>query len=136
MIRRPPRSTRTDTLFPYTTLFRSLWRQRRQAAEPGGLRADVNIGIAVTHEQLVRLQRIDRVLELRGDVDPVEDHRAVEFRRIQRPPHDDARGIRRGRRWRGVGPGGAGDKIFLLVVTQIGEVLRSEEHTSEIQSLM
>src|SRR3546814_18015365 len=31
MIRRPPRSTRTDTLFPYTTLFRSLtsgWRSR------------------------------------------------------------------------------------------------------------
>src|SRR3546814_3172125 len=25
MIRRPPRSTRTDTLFPYTTLFRSHW---------------------------------------------------------------------------------------------------------------
>src|SRR3546814_1092827 len=33
MIRRPPRSTRTDTLFPYTTLFRSdaiLRRHRRQ----------------------------------------------------------------------------------------------------------
>src|SRR3546814_10481544 len=30
MIRRPPRSTRTDTLFPYTTLFRS---QRRQPPE-------------------------------------------------------------------------------------------------------
>src|SRR3546814_6396400 len=29
MIRRPPRSTRTDTLFPYTTLFRSL-RDRHQ----------------------------------------------------------------------------------------------------------
>src|SRR3546814_6886113 len=30
MIRRPPRSTRTDTLFPYTTLFRSpLGRGRR-----------------------------------------------------------------------------------------------------------
>src|SRR3546814_7892828 len=27
MIRRPPRSTRTDTLFPYTTLFRSGWRR-------------------------------------------------------------------------------------------------------------
>src|SRR3546814_2839971 len=27
MIRRPPRSTRTDTLFPYTTLFRSLRRE-------------------------------------------------------------------------------------------------------------
>src|SRR3546814_20351323 len=29
MIRRPPRSTRTDTLFPYTTLFRSQGRRRR-----------------------------------------------------------------------------------------------------------
>src|SRR3546814_7729685 len=29
MIRRPPRSTRTDTLFPYTTLFRSLSRCQR-----------------------------------------------------------------------------------------------------------
>src|SRR3546814_14092497 len=28
MIRRPPRSTRTDTLFPYTTLFRSTGRVR------------------------------------------------------------------------------------------------------------
>src|SRR3546814_7116382 len=27
MIRRPPRSTRTDTLFPYTTLFRSIGRR-------------------------------------------------------------------------------------------------------------
>src|SRR3546814_11296445 len=27
MIRRPPRSTRTDTLFPYTTLFRSVWNR-------------------------------------------------------------------------------------------------------------
>src|SRR3546814_13452173 len=31
MIRRPPRSTRTDTLFPYTTLFRSLAAQHRRA---------------------------------------------------------------------------------------------------------
>src|SRR3546814_3175130 len=31
MIRRPPRSTRTDTLFPYTTLFRSLSVRRRAA---------------------------------------------------------------------------------------------------------
>src|SRR3546814_5426283 len=30
MIRRPPRSTRTDTLFPYTTLFRSCLRQTRR----------------------------------------------------------------------------------------------------------
>src|SRR3546814_2318421 len=31
MIRRPPRSTRTDTLFPYTTLFRSPLRPRPSA---------------------------------------------------------------------------------------------------------
>src|SRR3546814_7734572 len=31
MIRRPPRSTRTDTLFPYTTLFRSLCRSARRS---------------------------------------------------------------------------------------------------------
>src|SRR3546814_6302177 len=30
MIRRPPRSTRTDTRFPYTTLFRSAAKKRRQ----------------------------------------------------------------------------------------------------------
>src|SRR3546814_15497292 len=42
MIRRPPRSTRTDTLFPYTTLFRShplrlgakLWLALRPPADP------------------------------------------------------------------------------------------------------
>src|SRR3546814_20405166 len=37
MIRRPPRSTRTDTLFPYTTLFRSVHfgtgQERREAAQ-------------------------------------------------------------------------------------------------------
>src|SRR3546814_12671748 len=32
MIRRPPRSTRTDTLFPYTTLFRSIFRMPRELA--------------------------------------------------------------------------------------------------------
>src|SRR3546814_12975169 len=32
MIRRPPRSTRTDTLFPYTTLFRSPLTRRRQTS--------------------------------------------------------------------------------------------------------
>src|SRR3546814_2065825 len=43
MIRRPPRSTRTDTLFPYTTLFRSLFAavfrpcqiRARQGADAG-----------------------------------------------------------------------------------------------------
>src|SRR3546814_15473325 len=35
MIRRPPRSTRTDTLFPYTTLFRS-WESAPPQASPAG----------------------------------------------------------------------------------------------------
>src|SRR3546814_4093460 len=49
MIRRPPRSTRTDTLFPYTTLFRSSvtlsascdaqWKVRRMSAIVGFSRA-------------------------------------------------------------------------------------------------
>src|SRR3546814_17182102 len=38
MKRRPPRSTRTDTLFPYTTLFRSIDRPRRlRQCRPGGV---------------------------------------------------------------------------------------------------
>src|SRR3546814_21147949 len=40
MMRRPPRSTRTDTLFPYTTLFRSVCRHlggQRRRARPGGV---------------------------------------------------------------------------------------------------
>src|SRR3546814_2577998 len=50
MIRRPPRSTRTDTLFPYTTLFRSPvargpggggGRPRQQACIRAGVRAGV-----------------------------------------------------------------------------------------------
>src|SRR3546814_13639839 len=39
MIRRPPRSTRTDTLFPYTTLFRS--RRLATAAAPLGAETDL-----------------------------------------------------------------------------------------------
>src|SRR3546814_16182949 len=34
MIRPPPRSTRTDTLFPYTTLFRSILRRQGTAIRP------------------------------------------------------------------------------------------------------
>src|SRR3546814_4685207 len=37
MIRRPPRSTRTDTLFPYTTLFRSVLREQNTQAAAGSM---------------------------------------------------------------------------------------------------
>src|SRR3546814_6244831 len=44
MNRRPPRSTRTDTLFPYTTLFRS---EARRVAEPGMARPREAVDTAV-----------------------------------------------------------------------------------------
>src|SRR3546814_717602 len=55
MIRRPPRSTRTDTLFPYTTLFRSLLLADIEGAEL----------IATIQDPLDALTQIDR---LRPDV--------------------------------------------------------------------
>src|SRR3546814_17536124 len=47
MIRRPPRSTRTDTLFPYTTLFRSLfsWNEQGELQELGVRMAPPNAAI-------------------------------------------------------------------------------------------
>src|SRR3546814_2742328 len=50
MIRRPPRSTRTDTLFPYTTLFRSRLARVQQLAEHLDARADRLLGIADAHD--------------------------------------------------------------------------------------
>src|SRR3546814_19429496 len=51
MIRRPPRSTRTDTLFPYTTLFRSLIDR----GEPGEGTSFGN-GSIITEEAVVPVQ--------------------------------------------------------------------------------
>src|SRR3546814_15121123 len=46
MIRRPPRSTRTDTLFPYTTLFRSPLLLRRRLPRRDRGRFPVSDGLA------------------------------------------------------------------------------------------
>src|SRR3546814_1255050 len=78
MIRRPPRSTRTDTLFPYTTLFRS----SRRRVERGALR----------------------------------------LRAYERPDEIRNRAVHR-----------LGD---LLARSRADGRRRSEEHTSELQSLM
>src|SRR3546814_4260423 len=77
MIRRPPRSTRTDTLFPYTTLFRS-------HVGPVGVKGEIE-------------QRAAVALPRDFSADPFEDGR-----------HGNPAAMRR----------------------------RSEEHTSELQSLM
>src|SRR3546814_15864110 len=62
MIRRPPGSTRTDTLFPDSTLFRSLLVDARQA-----VRAVVTLD---RHRQGIALDRVDRHAEADRAGDP------------------------------------------------------------------
>src|SRR3546814_9659832 len=69
MIRRPPRSTRNDTLFPYTTLFRSALRGRAGCVQENRMGArpwihpaagkDVDVGRSEEHtSELQSLMRI------------------------------------------------------------------------------
>src|SRR3546814_6303407 len=65
MIRRPPKSTRTDTLFPYTTLFRSLEQQLQQSGDKRRILAHAGArAVALRHfiriERPRRLQRLDK----------------------------------------------------------------------------
>src|SRR3546814_16420858 len=81
MIRRPPRFTRTDTLFPYTTLFRSLHvelRDGRPVAEVLDALADAGV-----------LQHVDAFelhIEVREDLD--EGGREAALREHRRALHD------------------------------------------------
>src|SRR3546814_3824697 len=76
MIRRPPRSTRTDTLFPYTTLFRSPQRLTEIArvelakllVEPGDLEPD---RLRLPHQPVDLLKVLGDRLELR-EIDPAQ----------------------------------------------------------------
>src|SRR3546814_12555609 len=54
MIRRPPRSTRTDTLFPYTTLFRSGGFEQRPAVVNGalGIASLMTVTLSVDHRAI------------------------------------------------------------------------------------
>src|SRR3546814_11814263 len=65
IIRRPPRSTRTDTLFPYTTLFRSLLHLARRQG----------IGVVQQPPDQGRLA----VIDVPDDHDAVQRARAVGF---------------------------------------------------------
>src|SRR3546814_7918793 len=78
MIRRPPRSTRTDTLFPYTTLFRSDART--------GMRADLQQPFAAA-QQRVDAPGVEQLAALGGN----EVQRLVEAPRALVRPHRDPR---------------------------------------------
>src|SRR3546814_10717238 len=62
MIRRPPRSTRTDTLFPYTTLFRSPRIERMAAVMIDIIAVEVDIAFRYPPHprEAVRVERMDR----------------------------------------------------------------------------
>src|SRR3546814_4658103 len=138
MIRRPPRSTRTDTLFPYTTLFRSeraVVEQQRDEVEhvarvhlagvqraAAGQVQRTGDGDAVAVDGLARLRQLAVAAGLRGQVD---DHAAGLHAGHHRCGNDHRRRAPGHR-------GGADDHVDALEVF----AQRSEEHTSELQSLM
>src|SRR3546814_14379746 len=70
MIRRPPRSTRTDTLFPYTTLFRSWgqWCRRNRLDPPSAKPHDVSrwvrslAGLELSDETIRAMATIERYI--------------------------------------------------------------------------
>src|SRR3546814_20429001 len=76
MIRRPPRSTRTDTLFPYTTLFRSVktldmgevgFGLLTTAAAIGGLLGLGMYGWLERHYSLGNIMRVGLLIETRSE---------------------------------------------------------------------
>src|SRR3546814_6240138 len=108
MIRRPPRSTRTDTLFPYTTLFRS----HLQCVARGG------VGLLITE-----------VTE-RAPFDGYTDQKSTDAKLLRNV-------FKAGDCWFNTG-----DLVrdqgyaHIQFVDRVGDTFRSEEHTSELQSLM
>src|SRR3546814_12596826 len=90
MIRRPPRSTRTDTLFPYTTLFRSLLVRAGLLPAACMIASVLPVGPSVVPDARVSPERTSRIV-------------------TRMPPID---------------------------VPMNFASARSEEHTSELQSLM
>src|SRR3546814_17574884 len=69
MIRRPPSSTRTDTLFPYTTLFRSVDARRAapldliEQTRPRAVREEA---VGATAQEKGLLQRVERLVDRPG----------------------------------------------------------------------
>src|SRR3546814_9910631 len=140
MRRRPPRSTRTYTLFPYTTLFRSLdriarfhgnrddlsWHGRRQSA-PEATR--VILGML---DRIVQLQYMHRTFAEHMQIFSAHDHRGECIGAVQPHPYSilpRCNGLRI--------PFQRYCRALMLIRPLFNLALnRSEEHTSELQSLM
>src|SRR3546814_8641262 len=123
MIRRPPRSTRTDTLFPYTTLFRSEESNDERAYpdwadQPATPAADRRHGLSPVYARDAAwlFTRRRAVRDLAGAL-------AAHRERRRYPPLPD--------RAAAGGRPGTDDAQH-----RRGAALRSEENTSELQSLL
>src|SRR3546814_3601413 len=103
MIRRPPRSTRTDTLFPYTTLFRS-----RFVELSGSLWINIDRKLLLICLCLFyRIESLPSFIVFSNHMNPLMI-RLILISRVPKSVNSDQR----------------------------GNADRSEEHTSELQSLM
>src|SRR3546814_10772477 len=140
MIRRPPRSTRTDTLFPYTTLFRStdkgiaigaaqlLDAIGRRDGDANVARRVIIVPLLTNLYFLASARRVADVLAELGAPGVLIDllallHDVFERRRIN--------GLAIGVRAHHEFPGFVTGRIAARGIER-----RSEEHTSELQSLM
>src|SRR3546814_9161608 len=117
MIRRPPRSTRTDTLFPYTTLFRA-----PEAALSGGFGEAVRrIGQTLEHDE--RLNGAVNLYARRAAVGAVADYGGGIVTLVPDTiRHWGARTVT--------------DRLEAAVGRDLQYIRNSAEHTSELQSLM
>src|SRR3546814_19288667 len=81
MIRRPPRSTRTDTLVPYTTLFRSLFPDKANGNYAPRRDGDRRSEEALEHEDALGVMTQCAVPEIRSDrlgfVEPLVERQIV-----------------------------------------------------------
>src|SRR3546814_3022526 len=106
MIRRPPTFTRTDTLFPYTSLFRSAAADHRKAL----FRSEIGRLRQFADRLLARVDQVGVFVALEGKGTDAE-HPVLGLQRHRHPCRHMIRDERR-------------------------NPDRSEEHTSELQSLM
>src|SRR3546814_5035643 len=121
MIRRPPRSTRTDTLFPYTTLFRSLVKGALPLylfQHHGGDNLILKkSGLAIGDLMFERYPKVSSH-RIRGRYAPPMAENGglypLQVACVIHMPH----------------------KVDVGGLDTHGELMRSEEHTSELQSLM